>query len=303
MFRLNRWKFGVSLVLLLVVGAALAPKAHAQTINSRDPGPKSGLVSVQGQIPSEPPKVGATIAIPTNGQSFSTLPITVSGSCPTDLLVEIFKNNVFSGSVDCVNGSYKLQIDLFVGQNDLVAKVVDALNQFGPDSNTVTVSFNGGAQPGAGQRISLTTNFAKRGADPGQDLTWPIIINGGIGPYAVSVDWGDKTAADLISQSLAGSLTLKHVFTQPGVYHVTVKGTDAKGEVAFLQVVGIANGQAAAGSTGSGQNSGSVTVKKVIIWWPAVMALVVATVGFYLGMRHEVELIKLRLQKGQRPFK
>ncbi len=59
----------------------------------------------------------------------------MSGICPGDLLVKIFKNNVFAGSVQCKNGSYSIVIDLFSGQNELVARVYDALDQPGPDSN------------------------------------------------------------------------------------------------------------------------------------------------------------------------
>ena len=71
------------------------------------------------------------------------LPVTVTGLCPDGLLVKLFKNNVFAGSVDCTKGSYSLKIDLFTGQNDLVARVYDSLDQPGPDSSIVRVRFAG----------------------------------------------------------------------------------------------------------------------------------------------------------------
>jgi hypothetical protein len=58
-------------------------------------------------------------------------------------LVKIFKNNVFGGSVQCDRGNFSLQSDLFVGTNELVARVFDELDQPGPDSNIVTVTFQG----------------------------------------------------------------------------------------------------------------------------------------------------------------
>ena len=56
------------------------------------------------------------------------------------MLVKLFKNNVFAGSVQCEDGSYSIKTDLFVGTNELVARVYDDLDQPGPDSNVLTVN-------------------------------------------------------------------------------------------------------------------------------------------------------------------
>jgi hypothetical protein len=279
----------------------LGQAAIVQATPPRDPPPPiPGNVGVEGQVPSAPPTTGATIAIPGNGQSFSNLPITVSGSCPKGLLVEIFKNGVFSGSTQCTNGSYSIQIDLFAGQNELIARVFDDLGQPGPDSNKVTVNFNSGT-PGAGIRVSLSTVFAKRGADPGSQLQWPITITGGAAPYAISVDWGDKSAPDLISQKNPGLFNLTHTYSQPGIYNVIIKATDSKGDSAYLQLVGIANGVATQ-SSGAAASSNKQIIK-VVIWWPFIMFFILALSSFWLGKRHEVEIIKERIQQGKRPIK
>lgn len=292
--------FAVSLpILAFFYGLPLNSSVNAQAPQPENP--QSGPMVVEGIVPSDPPKVGATIAVPTNGQTFTSLPITVSGLCPRGLLVEIFKNNVFAGAVECTTGSYSLQIDLFVGQNELVARVFDALNQQGPDSNKPVVTFVTGS-PGAGPRISLTTPFAKRGADPGSELTWPIIVSGGIGPYAISVDWGDNSPPDLISQQTPGTLNIRHIYKIPGVYNVIVKGTDSRGDAAFLQLVGVANGPIPPGST-TGKTSGGNKIIKVIIWWPLLVLLAMMGSTFWLGMRHEVEVIKAKINRGEPPFK
>ncbi len=121
------------LFVLLVFGVSNTVFAAAPPA----PNPQSGAVGVQGQIGGAPPSQAPTISVPTNGQRFSNTPITVSGICTKGLLVEIFNNGVFAGSVFCNNGSFSLQIDLFDGQNDLIARVYDALNQASPDSTTV----------------------------------------------------------------------------------------------------------------------------------------------------------------------
>lgn len=260
---------------------------------------QSGSVGVEGTIPSAPPTNGATITIPKNGQVFTSLPINVQGLCPNGLLVEVFKNNVFAGSQQCQNGSFSIQIDLFSGQNDLVARVFDSLNQQGPDSNTVTVTFNDTFIIG-GPRITLTTAYAKRGADPGTKLTWPITLSGGHGPYAINVDWGDKTPLDLISRESVGDFSIEHTYLQSGIFNVTIKATDVNGQAAFLQVVGISNGPI---QQSSAQKQTTAKTKQVVLWWPIILLFLLTIASFWLGKQHQLESIRSRLRKGERPFK
>ena len=66
--------------MVLAVSAGLgaiwlgAPAATAQVEN-----PQSDSVGMQGTIGSAPPQTGAHISVPTNGQVFTQLPVTVSG--------------------------------------------------------------------------------------------------------------------------------------------------------------------------------------------------------------------------------
>ncbi len=190
---------------------------------------QSGSIGVEGRISSDPPKIGATIVSPSSGRVFTEIPIVVTGSCPKNTTVKLFKNNVFSGSANCVNGSYSITIDLFSGQNDLVARVYDSLDQAGPDSNTVTITFNDDRSSLFGPRVTLTSNYAKRGASPGEKIIFPIILSGGTGPYAFSVDWGDGKAPDLLTQEFPGVVSLEHLCESPGVYNVIVKAVDKNG--------------------------------------------------------------------------
>jgi hypothetical protein len=260
----------------------------------------SGSTGVEGTVPGAAPTQAATIAVPKNGESFSNIPITVSGLCPNNTLVEIYKNNVFAGSIDCLNGSYTLLIDLFEGRNDLVARVYDSLNQSGPDSNTVTVTFSNPLES-SGPRLSLTTQYAKRGANPGSILSWPITISGGTAPFAITVDWGDKSDPDLISQQVPGDINLQHTYAQAGVYKVTIKASDANGNTAFLQVVGIGNGQIQQQTKAS---TGIITSEKIkVLWWPIILLFILAIAAYWLGQKHQLEAIRRRLRKGEQPFK
>jgi hypothetical protein len=301
---MNRVSKLSTLSVLLVVAALAASllvsdvHVHAAT--------EQGSVGLEGRISAPPPTTPATISIPRSGQAFSTLPVTVSGICPNKLLVKLFKNNVFAGSVQCTNGSYSLIIDLFDGQNDLIARVYDDLDQAGPDSNVVAVSYNAD-KPGFTGRVSLTSTIAKKGANPGQSLSWPIVLSGGDGPYAVSVDWGDGKTPDLMSRAFPGDFNIQHVYDKPGVFNIIVKATDKNGGVAYLQLVGIANG-ALSQDTGSANNSSAnsgnnaAAQKTKILWQPAAILIPFIISTFWLGKKYQMHVLRQKIERGDRPF-
>lgn len=274
---------------LLGVLNAVASPAHAAPT---DPQQQSS-VGLEGVIPTNPPTVGATITFPTNGQTFTTLPINVTGICPDGLLIKLFKNEVFAGSAQCNNGSYSITIDLFNGVNELVARVYDALDQAGPDSNKVSVNFSDPNFGLIGTRISITSNFAKRGANPGETLTWPLILSGGTPPYAISVDWGDGKT-DLLSRAFGGSFDISHIYDSPGVYNILVKVSDSTGASAFLQVVGVANGSL--GQDNSGSKDGTV-IRTVIIWWPMIIAAFLIIISFWLGRKDQLRSLRKEAER------
>lgn len=291
------------LVAVLGVLLLLAVPRAAQALGSTQ-NPQSGSVGLEGKVASPPPTQPATISVPGNGQTFKTTPITVSGLCKTGLLVKVFSNNIFVGADSCANGSYSIQADLFSGQNDLIARVYDALDQAGPDSNTVSVNFADTQFTLFGTRVTLSSTFAQLGADPGKELAWPIILSGGVGPYAISVDWGDGTAPSLQSESFAGNITIKHTYKSAGVYKVIVKATDSNGTVAFLQLVGVGNGKVTQSTvSGSASSSGGATgvggTKTIIIWWPMLILLPLIVSAFWLGRRHELFAIRRQLEKSR----
>lgn len=255
---------------------------------------ESGAVGIQATIPSPPPSRGATIAVPSNGAVFTSVPITVSGICPTGLLVKVFANNIFVGSVVCANGSYSLQVDLFSGQNDLVARDYDALDQAGPDSSTVSVNFSDAQFTQFGSQLTLSSAYAERGATPGQTLDWPILMNGGTGPYAISIDWGDGSTS-LQSASTAGTINLSHTYNTAGIYKIIVKATDKNGNEAFLQLVG----QATGAIQSSSKPSGGTIVKTKVLWWPTLVTFPLIISTFWLGRRHELRSLQEGIEKSR----
>lgn len=284
----------VSVLSLGLLFGGLAPSfAQAATVEN----PQDGSLGITGTIPSEPPTQGATISNPTNGQVFTNIPITVSGLCPSGLLVKIFDNNVFMGSTMCVNGSYSIQISLFSGRNDLVARVFDSLDQAGPDSNIVTITFNDSQFNTTGSALlTLTSDYARKGANPGQTLVWPIIISGGTGPYALSIDWGDGKPADLMSVQFPGVVDLSHVYDTAGIYTVTIRAVDRNGLTAYLQVVAIANGAISQNAQGDNDEPSIITRTRVL-WLPAALMIPLLLVSFWLGRKYELSALRKHLER------
>lgn len=291
---LKRICFGIGLAVLIALSQAAAATAQVTPPEN----PQSGSVGLEGTISSPPPSRPATITNPGTGRSFSSLPVTVSGLCPEGNLVKLFSNNIFVGSTECKSGSFSLEVDLFNGTNDLIARVYDNLDQAGPDSNTVTVTFADAQLGNFGNRVSLTSNFARRGANPGQSLLWPVILSGGSGPYALSVDWGDGKPLTLKSIPFAGSIDLDHVYDKAGVYRIIVKATDATGSTAYLQLVGVGNGTVAAGGASGTTKENVVTITKTqILLWPSIVAIPLILLTFWIGRRYELLSIRKRIEQ------
>lgn len=296
LFNRLRAKLALFGLILCVVAGAVSP-VYATTPTPQNP--QSGSIGLQGTISAPPPSQGATITTPTTGRTFSSLPITVAGLCPQGTLVKLFSNNIFIGSTQCTNDAFSLQTDLFSGQNQLIARVYDDLDQAGPDSNIVTVTFNDASNADFNARVSLTSNYARRGADPGQTLTWPLIVSGGTGPYAISVDWGDGKPQTLKSVPFAGDVNVDHVYDAAGVYRIIAKATDTKGSTAFLQLVGVANGAAGGSSNvrnGSSKQSVVTVTKTQVVIWPSIAALVLVFLAFWIGRRYELLSIRKRIE-------
>ncbi len=288
-----------SLLLLVFQGVSTGVVQAVDTTQN----PQSGSVGLEGSISTAPPTRAASITTPRDSASFTSTPVTVAGLCATGNLVKLFDNNVFVGSSLCVSGSYSLKIDLFSGGNLLVARVYDALDQAGPDSNSVNVRFTDAEFAQFASRVSLTSTYARRGAFPGDELVWSLALNGGTGPYAISVDWGDGSAPALQSQSVAGSFDAKHTYTNAGVYTVTVRATDKNDVAAFLQLVSVANGatqQSNATSDKDKNGTATTAASGTVLWLPTLFLLVLLPVIFWLGRRHELYVLRKTLDNARR---
>lgn len=261
------------------------------------PDPKPGSFGVEATKKQAPPQTAPTISTPGNGASFSTSPITVNGVCITDLLVQVYNNGVMVGAVMCKNNTYSVQVSLFAGTNELTAIQYDDLEQASPVSNTVTVNYTDTNFKAFGQQITLTSSYGRRSAPAGNTLTWPLQLSGGTGPYAFSIDWGDGSKPQLVSQALAGLVTISHDYKKAGIYTVNISVTDVNGVKGFLQLIAVASGKVdTATATQTGETAQSISGAQ-ILWLPYIILLLLLLPTYWLGRRSMLVSIRNKMLK------
>ncbi|HZL08241.1 MAG TPA: Ig-like domain-containing protein [Candidatus Dormibacteraeota bacterium] len=101
--------------------------------------------SVLAPLPPGP----ATIISPVDQTHYTTTPIVVAGSCPSNTYVELYRNGNFSGVASCGAGvtSYQINTDLSLGANDLYTRVFNITDNEGPQSAQITVFYDQPSTP------------------------------------------------------------------------------------------------------------------------------------------------------------
>jgi hypothetical protein len=323
-------------MIVLCVGVFLASWTRFVTA---DVITQSASYTVGLSVPGPAPTVAATIDTPSEGATFTDLPIDLGGTCPLNTYVTLYRNGAFSGVSICdAGGKWSLQTGLFEGANELQARVFSQTDVPGPMSASVNVYYNPpvppAPQPGepiepaanqpnrssTGQStgggsstvtpLLFKTTYSYKGHYTGTQTTWQLTLEGGVPPYAISVDWGDGTR-DLISRSQPGAFSLKHTYYKRGEYkgHYVIKltATDAYGTKTFLQLITIVNDPPANGGAGGGISShlpgaGSGQSPNYLqgimrYIWPGYAIVLLMLTSFWLGERREYYHLKPRLKR------
>jgi hypothetical protein len=262
----------------------------------------------------------AVITRPVDGQHFSSIPVIISGTCPSDGsggYVKIYHNNVFSGVAICDgSNNFSLSSDLFPGANVIKTQIYNITDDIGPVSSPVTAYYDapqprpaGGTTSSSVPPLSISSDFHYVGYYIDQTTSWDLTIAGGLPPYAVSVAWGDGQST-VVSRKDTGTFSIEHKYAAPGPqknhsYTVTISGSDLDGNQARLQLFVIINSRsvspaAASIASPSCKNSGFslVSISCFIentnllkFLWPAYGIVLLMVVSYWLGEREEVVIL------------
>jgi hypothetical protein len=285
------------LFVLLLAGLLLIGISWESLAGSPPPG--HGSIGLSGTMPAKPPKIAPTITSPSSGITINVSPVTVVGICASDTIIELYKNDVYAGAGACgTDKTFSIQIDLLYGNNTLIARAYDALDQASPDSNNVNIFYTN-QQAGIGvsdstntlaKQLVLHSSAIFRGVEQNREMSIPLDIIGGTAPFSVIFSY-DGSSQDLITRSSNASFSQAHTFKRPGVYNLTIRASDITGQSAVLTSVVIVNGPtqvvSSTGSDPTTNGSGS----KLLVAWPLYLLSIVAVISFWLGERREKHLI------------
>lgn len=313
--------FPLMLFILLCVGVYLVNvsfRAQAQDINI--------TASIQGPPVTTP----STITTPADNTHFSAVPIVVAGDCSANTAyVEIFRNNVMSGSAIC-DGSNKFEIaiDLFKDRNDLTAHSFNINDNEGPVSAVLTVYYDT-PEPPASQPSNRATNneansqppenatsqtpseisnplllktaFVYKGYYVDQEVEWPLEISGGSKPYAFNVDWGDGSN-NVISRKNEGQFNIKHKYKQAGGYKgsytIKVQASDANANYTYIEFFVVVTDKTSDTFGGSIYTKTPPTLGSVKNWlwwaWPVYASIFLMAISYKLGEREEFKILRRR---------
>lgn len=152
-----------------------------------------------------------------------------------------------------------------------------------PDKNPCYVSLDKQSRITANSKTPvISLGCVHRNIYPGEELTISYLVNGGVAPYAVNVDWEDGST-DLKSITNAAEQKISHTFSKAGNYEITFYTTDAAGNKSQIQSVVIVNGDPA--SVAAPTNTILKDIQKIWLEAPIPLYIAAATLalGFWIG--------------------
>jgi len=284
---------GLLVLLLLIVGGFLLFMSSQVVAESA---PDSNSVEISGTMPAVPAQRAAVILRPKTGQSVATATLKVKGTCEPSYMIMINRNDVLAGSTLCNSSRlFSLSISLLKGENKLVAKTKDSLDQFGPDSTATLVTYTPDASSLTvssllAPPIYLTADSTPQLIGTGRQVGMKLRIAGGKSPYALLVKWGETDQEELIALSGASEVDLQHDYEKGGIFSIVSYLSDGARTKSFLQSTVITPVDKNAKPTSSGGESvvnfGSYVGKSYLtILWPLYILIVAMASAFWLGER------------------
>ena len=129
---------GFLLLALLFTGVLLFANLGVLRVYGME---SSGSATITANIYGAAPTEGAVITFPSTNTTTDYKYVQVSGTCPDQTLVAIYRNGDFASSTLCDSGTFSVTVQLVAGDNVLQAQDYDGVNQPGPTTPQIVVTY------------------------------------------------------------------------------------------------------------------------------------------------------------------
>jgi len=181
----------------------------------------------------------AVILQPSDGQHVTAEVITVSGSCPDDSYVKLYRGGNFVGSSLCSGGGFGVQTNLSLGENELKVLVFNLTDQQGPGSSPIRVYYDLPVPESTPVPVSAPVSLQVASVDEGpyrsgavQDAGANPTVSGWAPPFSdVTVTFYSEPSVCKTRANALGiwSCTLSHPLP-PGMHRVVVAAVTPSGK-------------------------------------------------------------------------
>ncbi|HSH56238.1 MAG TPA: hypothetical protein VK983_05455 [Candidatus Limnocylindrales bacterium] len=253
--------------------------------------------SVRAVVGAQPLSIGAIITNPAGDTSLSSKQLTVSGTCPDEAYIKLFRNGAFSGVVICEAGAFRILTDLNAGKNILQAQAYNITDAAGPVTPAIVAAYAppaGSVEAATGQLppYVLTSEYRFNRTKITETFSWKLERQGSTGPYSTTIDWGDGSKPErIVTNGL--ELTIQHQYKERGYYPVRVADSDSSRRTASLQLVALIREPSDPAISGSilGPDDAAPTGGQRFGWlsyaWPTYAVILIMLASFWLGERRE----------------
>lgn len=220
--------------------------------------------NVNATVLAHSPTVAPQITTPEIDFRTSTNLVGVGGTCQvmsTAIVVSIWRNGSNIGSTMCDKyGTFFLIVGLVSGQNMLLPRSSSVAGQFGPDGLGRRVIYTASAQndnrasqyensvpsivvsdaPPQQNKPTIRTMTPHVYVEPGGDAVMSIVVYDGEAPYELHIDWGDG-AVENRSGVPAGTIELRHRYSQQATYAIRIRVTDVLGASTVINLASLSS--------------------------------------------------------------
>lgn len=217
-----------SAFVLLCVGVLVAGSTFRSQADSYE---------VTATVPAPVLAQEATISSPTNQQHVTQEPVTLTGDCPNDSYIKLYRDGHFSGVALCGDGHFSITASLELGANELQARVFNLTDQEGPASSKITVYYD--RPVAATNPTSVPTTLKIANVDDKSYKTGAVrevssnpTLSGQAPPFSDVVITFYSTPSVCKTKANASGFwrcTLPHALV-PGLHHVVIEATTPQGK-------------------------------------------------------------------------